>query len=49
MDTLIAVSWDAKTTKGYLMAEEKYELTLYVNVSWPITLNVRCDPPAPTV
>ena len=49
MDTLIAVSLDAKTTKEHLMAEEKDELTLYVNMRWPMTLDVGCDPPAPTV
>ena len=49
MDTLIAVSRDAKITKQYLMAERKDKLTLYVNMSRPITLDVGCDPLAPTV
>ncbi len=49
MDTLNAVSRDAKMTKGYLMAEGRNELTLYVNMGWPITLDMRCDPLAPTV
>ena len=49
MDTLIAVSRDANITEEYLMAEGKDEHTLYVNMSWPITLDVGCDPPAPTV
>ena len=40
---------DAKTTKEHLMAEEKDELTLYVNMGWPMTLDVGCDPLAPTV
>lgn len=49
MDTLIAVSRDAKITKVYLMAEGKDKLTLDVNMGWPITLDVGCDPLAPTV
>ena len=48
MDTLIAVSRDAKAPKDRLMAE-KDELTLYVNMGWPITLDVGCDPLAPSV
>ena len=49
MDTLIAVSRDAKITKEYLVVEGIDELTLYVNMGWPITLDVGCDPLAPTV
>ena len=49
MDTLIAVSRDAKAPKDRLMAEEKDELTLYVNMGWPMTLDVGCDPLAPSV
>ena len=49
MDTLIAVSRDARIMKKYLMAEEKDKLTLYVNMGWPITLDMGCDPLAPTV
>ena len=49
MDTLIAVSRDAEITEEYLMAEGKDELTLYVNMGWPITLDVGGDPLAPTV
>ena len=49
MDTLIAVSRDAKTTKEYLVVERTDELTLYVDMGWPVTLHVGCDPLAPTV
>ena len=49
MDTLIAVSRVAKITKEYLVVEGNDELTLYVNMGWPITLDVGCDPLAPTV
>ena len=49
MDTLIAVSRNTKTTKGYLMDKGKDELTLYVDMGWPVALDMRCDPPAPAV
>lgn len=49
MDTLIAVSRNAEIMKEYLTAEGINELTLYVNMGWPITLDVGCDPLAPTV
>ena len=49
MDSLIAVSQDAEIMKEYLTTEGKNELTLYVNMGWPMTLDVGSDPLAPTV
>ena len=49
MDTLIGVSRHTKRAKGYLMAKGKDELTLYVDMGWPVTLDMGCDPLAPAV
>ena len=49
MDTLIDVSRTAKITKETLVTEGEDELTLYVNMGWPITLDMGCDPLASTV
>lgn len=49
MDTLIAVSRNTKIIEENRMAEGKDELTLYVDMGWPITLDMGCDPLAPAV
>ena len=49
METLIAVSRDVKIKEEYLMTKGEDELTLYVNMGWPVPLDMGCDPLAPAV
>lgn len=49
MDTLITVSRNAKIKIEYLMTKGENELTLYVDMGWPVTLDMRCDPLAPAM